>query len=178
MKNATFSINDTQHNNAHYWVSCWVSLFWALNFLIVMLSAAIQTPLKWVQTTNIRPGAKLSLSVIYESSQYDSICPWQAFPAYSNKHSREVRTFVNCRQKCFIILAPSLNATMLFLRHCQWYKIKKAWVFVPDKIFEGRLIFGNRRARIRHQCRKTTILRYHKCLINSGVEKWQHLNIG
>ncbi len=30
---------------------------------------------------------------------------------------------------------------------------------------------NNRRAHIRHQCRKTTVLRCHRCLINTGVEK-------
>ncbi len=35
----------------------------------------------------------------------------------------------------------------------------------------------NRTARIRHQCRKTTVLSCHRCLINTGVEKnEQHLN--
>jgi len=35
----------------------------------------------------------------------------------------------------------------------------------------------NRRARIRHQCRRTTVLSYHRCLINTGVEKIeQHFN--
>ncbi len=34
------------------------------------------------------------------------------------------------------------------------------------------------RARIRHQCRKTTVLTCHRFLINTGVEKnEQHLNI-
>jgi len=34
----------------------------------------------------------------------------------------------------------------------------------------------NRTACIRHQCRKTTVLSCHRCLINSGVEKEQHIN--
>ncbi len=29
----------------------------------------------------------------------------------------------------------------------------------------------NRTMHIRHQCRKTTVLGYHRCLINTGVEK-------
>ncbi len=30
---------------------------------------------------------------------------------------------------------------------------------------------GNRRACIRHLCKKTNVLRCHRCLINTGVEK-------
>jgi hypothetical protein len=39
------------------------------------------------------------------------------------------------------------------------------------------LFLINDTARIRHQCRKTTVLKCHKCLINTGAEKnQQHLN--
>jgi hypothetical protein len=31
---------------------------------------------------------------------------------------------------------------------------------------------ANRTARIRHRCRKTTVLSCHRCLINTGVKKW------
>ncbi len=34
----------------------------------------------------------------------------------------------------------------------------------------------NRQARIRHQCRKTTVLSCHRCLINTVVEKWTTFN--
>jgi len=30
----------------------------------------------------------------------------------------------------------------------------------------------NRTARIRHQCRKGTVLSSHRCRINTGFEKW------
>ncbi len=30
----------------------------------------------------------------------------------------------------------------------------------------------SRIAQIRHQCRKTTVLSYHRCLIKTGFEKW------
>jgi hypothetical protein len=34
-----------------------------------------------------------------------SFCPWQAFQAYSNKHTSLVQKFVNYRQKSFITYA-------------------------------------------------------------------------
>ncbi len=33
----------------------------------------------------------------------------------------------------------------------------------------------NRRVDIIHQCRKTTVLSYHRCLINTGVEKMNNI---
>jgi hypothetical protein len=37
---------------------------------------------------------------------------------------------------------------------------------------------SNRKACIRHRCRKTTVLSCHRCLLNPGVEKNElHLNI-
>jgi len=35
----------------------------------------------------------------------------------------------------------------------------------------------NRIAHIRHQCSKTTVLSYHICLINTGVEKMNNIQI-
>jgi hypothetical protein len=37
-----------------------------------------------------------------------SVCPWQAFLAYCNKHSCLVQKFVIYGQKSFITLAPAL----------------------------------------------------------------------
>jgi hypothetical protein len=31
--------------------------------------------------------------------------------------------------------------------------------------------------RIKHQCRKTTVLSCHRCLINTGVEKMNNIEI-
>jgi hypothetical protein len=37
---------------------------------------------------------------------------------------------------------------------------------------------ANREVHIRHQCRKTTVLSCHRCIINTGVEKnEQHLKL-
>jgi hypothetical protein len=36
----------------------------------------------------------------------------------------------------------------------------------------------NRKAYIIHQCRKTTVLSCHRCLINPGVEKWTTFQFG
>ncbi len=33
----------------------------------------------------------------------------------------------------------------------------------------------NRKVHIRHQCRKTTVLSCHSCLINTGVEKMNYI---
>jgi len=35
----------------------------------------------------------------------------------------------------------------------------------------------NGTVRIRHQCRKTTVLSCHRCLINTGVEKMNFIKI-
>ncbi len=41
-----------------------------------------------------------------------------------------------------------------------------------------QLIASHRTAHVRHQCRKTTVISCHICLINTGVEKnEQHLNV-
>ncbi len=37
------------------------------------------------------------------------------------------------------------------------------------------IIFCNRTARIRHQCRKTAVSSCHRCLINTGVKKMSHI---
>ncbi len=34
---------------------------------------------------------------------------------------------------------------------------------------------NNRTVHIRHQCRKTTVLGCHRCLINTGVEKMNYI---
>jgi hypothetical protein len=44
----------------------------------------------------------------------------------------------------------------------------KLFFFVTDK-------GDNRTARIRCICRKTTVLRCHRCLINTGVEKMNNI---
>jgi hypothetical protein len=37
------------------------------------------------------------------------------------------------------------------------------------------IVFTNRSARIRHKCRKTTVLSCHRCLINPGIEKMNNI---
>ncbi len=39
----------------------------------------------------------------------------------------------------------------------------------------GRFNKGNRRAHIRHLCRKTAVLSCHRCLIDTGVEKMYYI---
>ncbi len=48
----------------------------------------------------------------------------------------------------------------------KYFKIK----FYIKKMF-------NRTAHIRHLCRKTTVLSYHRCLIKTGVEKMSNIKI-
>ena len=43
-------------------------------------------------------------------------------------------------------------------------KIKKIY-------FTGKGTSQNRTTRIRHQCMETTVLSFHRCLINTGVKK-------
>ena len=40
-----------------------------------------------------------------------------------------------------------------------------------------KLLSPNRLVHIRHQCRKTTVLSGHSCLINTGVEKMNYIYI-
>ncbi len=50
--------------------------------------------------------------------------------------------------------------------------------FVHKTYFYKRYnIFLNRRAHIRHLCRKTTVSRCHICLINTGIEKMNNIKI-
>jgi hypothetical protein len=44
-----------------------------------------------------------------------SVCPWQAFPDYSNKHSSLGQKFINYRQKSFITLTPGGQSSNLYL---------------------------------------------------------------
>jgi hypothetical protein len=37
------------------------------------------------------------------------------------------------------------------------------------------LYYNNRTACIRHQCRRTTVLSSHRCIINTGVEKMNNI---
>jgi hypothetical protein len=39
------------------------------------------------------------------------------------------------------------------------------------KFVHGHFVDSNRRARIRHQCGETTFFGFHRCLINTCVEK-------
>ncbi len=52
-----------------------------------------------------------------------------------------------------------------------------ALVSIDEKVsnISSYLIF-NRRAHIRHQCRKTTVFSFHRCLINTGIEKTEQLS--
>jgi hypothetical protein len=45
----------------------------------------------------------------------------------------------------------------------------------PLKQSEPALTRNNRIAYIRHLCRKTAVLNCHRCLINTGVEKMNHI---
>jgi hypothetical protein len=55
------------------------------------------------------PSPKNDLKMIVGSfvrnfrNKLKSVCPWQAFPAYSNKHSGLLRKFVNYGQKMYNI---------------------------------------------------------------------------
>ncbi len=47
-----------------------------------------------------------------------------------------------------------------------------------EEMFVGQMSLdqmSNRTAHIRHQCRKTTVLCSHRCLINTGVEKMNNI---
>ena len=41
--------------------------------------------------------------------------------------------------------------------------------------YDTNLNYPNRTTHIRHQCRKTTVLSFYRCLINSGVEKVNYI---
>jgi hypothetical protein len=53
--------------------------------------------------------------------------------------------------------------------------INLAAVALDENFRKSLLLFINRTAHIRRQCRKTTVLSCHRCLINSGVEKMNYL---
>ncbi len=47
---------------------------------------------------------------------------------------------------------------------------------IPHSVSQSACVCCNRATHIRHQCRKTTVLSCHRCLINTGVEKLTTLN--
>jgi hypothetical protein len=52
-----------------------------------------------------------------------------------------------------------------------------AWVSVDEKLSKiSSYLIINRRAHIRNQCRKATVLSFHRCLINTGIEKTEQLS--
>ncbi len=53
--------------------------------------------------------------------------------------------------------------------NCSAYRRKK------NEAMLMRNAWPNRRAHIRHQCRKATVLSCHRCLINTGVEKMNNI---
>jgi hypothetical protein len=73
-----------------------------------------------------------------------------------------------------------------FMKQAQGYQCvskhekirKRRWKFNSKLIKCNKNIKINKTALIRHQCRKTTVLSCHICLIKNGAEKnEQHLNI-
>ncbi len=55
--------------------------------------------------------------------------------------------------------------------HSCFFQFFFSRIFVLFTFSELATIASNRTVRIRHQCRKTTVLSCHRCLINTGVEK-------
>jgi hypothetical protein len=53
------------------------------------------------------------------------------------------------------------------------------WSVRPLHVFQTSLTYehGNGTACIIHQCRKTTVLSCHRCVVNMGVEKEHHLDL-
>jgi hypothetical protein len=77
---------------------------------------------------------------------------------------------VNCTEPSPSVSIPCFSSFFHHLSH--WSKMLTLTVI-------GRLVNVNGTANIIHQCRKTTALRCHRCLINTCVEKnEQHINIG
>jgi hypothetical protein len=59
--------------------------------------------------------------------------------------------------------------------------IKSVTVQAPGRYYENSQItdkksfYNDRRACIIHQCRKTTVISCHRCLINTGIEKMTYI---
>ncbi len=74
------------------------------------------------------------------------------------------------KRTCFRVL--KISKIGVFFRSCVLIKhfgIEQNGVELNFKVFLCLRL--NRAARIRHQCRKTTVLTCHRCLINAGVKK-------
>ncbi len=94
---------------------------------------------------------------------------------------------LNVCMRSVIILSVILMGVMVPLHHisceCELSKKfsimkKKSWrrnvgVGVGDD--DSNELRLNRRAHIKHQCRKTIVLSCHRCLINTGVEKMSYI---
>ncbi len=61
--------------------------------------------------------------------------------------------------------------------HMQSYLQIQELLKMPNLLRVGFIKTENGTARIRHQCRKTTVLSRHRCLINTGVEKMNYISI-
>ncbi len=72
-----------------------------------------------------------------------------------------LKIIIDCRS--FTIF----NATEINLQ-TKFLLVKKNVVLNPAERLKNSY---NRRALIRHQCRKTTVLSCHRCLINTCIEK-------
>ncbi len=117
-----------------------------------------------------------NLPVKFISTDFN-LCSW-------NKQINDERSFL---WKCFNTIFP------LFVTNFYKFKrfaTKKLFLSTPLNMhlgpimnfrviffssqFTGKMVY-NRRARIRHQCRKTTVLSRNRCSIHTGVEKMNYI---
>ncbi len=78
-------------------------------------------------------------------TQSYSVCPWQAFPAYSNKPSSLVRKLVTYGQKHFKALSPGerLSITLAYIAPAHLTKEKKfyrisTWLRPVNRLTGGK----------------------------------------
>ncbi len=103
-----------------------------------------------------------------KSIKLNNICECICIDQYSVRELRILLKPVNPDKLCKNMFITAQNF-LIFL-----FQICSKWVVGVRE----RINLCNRTAKIRHQCRKTTVLSCHRCLINTGFEKNEpHLNI-
>ncbi len=110
--------------------------------------------------------------------------------SFARRNWWSILLFFKCN--CFYILSNiKKNMSLLFLwlkqllnyhTFCDFSLTRSCKTYLrpvlPPCGRSWQLIYLNRTAHIRHQCRKTAVLNFQMCFVYTGVEKMnQHLNI-
>ncbi len=86
-----------------------------------------------------------------------------------DSHTTQASNVVSCRlyqsfHQNYFLYCSLLPVWLMHFKACLHW-----WNLLAEMLVT---LHCNRTVHIRHQCRKTTVLSCHRCLINTGIEKW------